>query len=265
MATGSVSTEVMQPYQDPRNKPKPVGSLVDEYKAQADDFKSNLPAYQNQLQNFAANQARGQYQDAANQIRSGANARGLLYSGLKTGAEQDTKAALSGQLASKYADINQGLNDASNQMQEAQLQRLLNSYQGDVQSATQAYGLDMQRRAQNQGLLGSLLGAGAAAGGAALALSDERAKKNKSKADEEVDELLSVIKPQVYEYKDKKNGEGKHISPMAQDLEKSEIGKSMVEDTEDGKVVNYGKGLGAMMAIQSALHKRIKKLEKAKS
>lgn len=266
MAAGSVTTQV-QPYQDPRNKPKPTGSIGDEYKKQADEFITQLPQFNQSLRNSADEQARGQYQNAAEGIRSNANSRGLLYSGLKRGAEEDTKAALSGQLAGKYADINQMLDTQANSLDEERLQRVLGGYQGDVQSAIQSYQLDMARRGQQQGLMGSILGAGAAGGGAALgmAMSDERAKKNKAKADKEVDELLSVIDPQVYEYKNEKNGEGKHMSPMAQDLEKSEIGKSMVQDTPEGKIVDYGKGFGAIMAIQSALDKRLKKIEEAKS
>lgn len=49
---------------------------------------------------------------------------------------------------------------------------------------------------------------------------------------------------------------------MAQELEKSAVGDSMVEDTPDGKMVNYGKGFGAVLAAQAHLNERLNKLEK---
>ena len=52
---------------------------------------------------------------------------------------------------------------------------------------------------------------------------------------------------------------------MAQDLEKAgPVGKSMVEDTPMGKLVNYGKGFGAVLAAQAHLNQRLKALESKK-
>ena len=69
--------------------------------------------------------------------------------------------------------------------------------------------------------------------------------------------FLDALKPNSFEYKDefKKNpmgGEGRFLGIMAQDLEKAgPVGKSMVEDTPMGKLVNYGKGFGAVLAAQA--------------
>jgi len=52
---------------------------------------------------------------------------------------------------------------------------------------------------------------------------------------------------------------------MAQDLEKAgKIGKSMVKNTEYGKMVDYGKGFGSILAAQVQLNERLKELEKKK-
>ena len=82
--------------------------------------------------------------------------------------------------------------------------------------------------------------------------------------------FLDALKPNSYEYKDKfkKNslaGEGRFLGVMAQDLEKAgPVGKSMVEDTPMGKLVNYGKGFGAVLAAQAHLNQRLKALESKK-
>ncbi len=48
---------------------------------------------------------------------------------------------------------------------------------------------------------------------------------------------------------------------MAQDLEKTPEGKALVENTDQGKIVDYGKGLGTMLAAMADIHKRLKKIE----
>lgn len=99
--------------------------------------------------------------------------------------------------------------------------------------------------------------------------SDEDKKKNIESGNGEINKFLDALGAHSYEYKDdmKDNplgGEGEFVSPMAQELEKSKLGKSMVKDTPDGKVVDYGKGFGAILAAQAMLNDRLKKLEKKK-
>jgi hypothetical protein len=69
------------------------------------------------------------------------------------------------------------------------------------------------------------------------------------------------------EYKDKPGaGEGRYVSPMAQDLEKSELGKSAVKTGPDGiKVVDYGKLGGTMVASLAYLNDRLNEIEGKKS
>ena len=51
---------------------------------------------------------------------------------------------------------------------------------------------------------------------------------------------------------------------MAQDLEKSKLGKTMVETRPDGlKQVNYGRGFGIITAAQALMHQRLSHIEKA--
>jgi hypothetical protein len=99
-------------------------------------------------------------------------------------------------------------------------------------------------------------------------VSDKAAKKN-VKSDANPKSFLDALTAYSYEYKEPEKpgrGKGRHMSVMAQDLEKAgPVGKSMVLDTPNGKMVDYGKGFGAMLANQAHLNERLKKMEKKKS
>jgi hypothetical protein len=47
---------------------------------------------------------------------------------------------------------------------------------------------------------------------------------------------------------------------MAQEIERTTIGKSMVNVVGGTKVVDYGKGFGAMLAAMADMHKRLEKI-----
>jgi len=100
------------------------------------------------------------------------------------------------------------------------------------------------------------------------AMSDERSKNVTKDKDFNPKSFLDAIKPYSYEYKDSSApgaGEGRFLSPMAQDIEKAgPVGQSMVMDTPQGKMVDYGKGFGAILAAQAHLNERLSELEKKK-
>lgn len=50
---------------------------------------------------------------------------------------------------------------------------------------------------------------------------------------------------------------------MAQDLEKSAMGKSLVVDTTEGKMIDTRKGFGAALAGMAELNQRTAELERA--
>lgn len=123
---------------------------------------------------------------------------------------------------------------------------------------------DAERRGQDIDLYGRIIGGGVQGIGEAVAASDERLKKNIIDESEGIDEFLRHINPSGYNYKDKKHGGGYYVSPMAQELEKSRIGKTMVVDTPEGKMVDYGRGFGAILASQARIAKRLDSLESDK-
>jgi len=105
--------------------------------------------------------------------------------------------------------------------------------------------------------------AGQAATAYATQGSDERTKKKVRHA-KDLDSMLERLKPYEYEYKEPDHplrGRGSHVGVMAQDLEKSKLGKPMVKDSPIGKVVNYGQHASTMMAAIARVHERVKDLE----
>lgn len=95
-------------------------------------------------------------------------------------------------------------------------------------------------------------------GGILSAFSDERLKTDVKSGDSKIYSFLDALGSHDYKYKDAKHGEGRRVSPMAQELEKTELGEEFVFETPDGKAVDYGKGFGTLLAAQAALHKRLK-------
>ena len=107
--------------------------------------------------------------------------------------------------------------------------------------------------------------------GSMVESSDKEEKKNLKELSIDsanIENFIKNIKGYKYEYKHPDNiGQDHevHFSPMYQDLEKSSIGKSMLERGPEGeKLVNYAKGFGAILAVQANLNERLSKLEKGK-
>lgn len=95
-------------------------------------------------------------------------------------------------------------------------------------------------------------------------MSDEKQKKNISDGKDDVLDFLNQIGANKYDYKNPNMlgaDDKTHYSPMAQELEKSKIGQSMVYNNGGTKMVDYGRGLGAFLSSLANVHERIKKLE----
>lgn len=96
------------------------------------------------------------------------------------------------------------------------------------------------------------------------ATSDRRSKGSVSR--EGARDMLRKAPAYSYEYKPDERGPtappGRHLGVMAQDLLRSPIGRSFVEKDPDGRLrVNYGQGLGAMMAGLSSISEDVDRLK----
>jgi hypothetical protein len=111
-------------------------------------------------------------------------------------------------------------------------------------------------------------GAGDAAAGVA-ALSDKDEKQEKDLDDSDVADFVNHLKAYSYRYKDDAKSsiapDGEHTGVMAQDMQKSKVGKRFVKPNEDGHLtINYGQALNTMMATMAYLNDEVKELKSEK-
>lgn len=94
--------------------------------------------------------------------------------------------------------------------------------------------------------------------------SDERVKEGVAPGDDKLRQMFDALTAYDYKYTDTKRegtSPGRHVSVMAQDLEKSEIGRAAVSESDEGhKMVDYAKLLPAQIAATAMLHKGQKEL-----
>lgn len=88
--------------------------------------------------------------------------------------------------------------------------------------------------------------------------------------DHPLDDLMSQTKPYSFDYNDKgrklqaalgNDPNGRQYGVMAQDLERSPVGRSMVIDTPGGKVVDTNKAAMASLAANARLNERLQNVE----
>ena len=91
--------------------------------------------------------------------------------------------------------------------------------------------------------------------------SDKNLKKEVKQSKKYVDEMLEKLKPYTFKYKNSKHGEGDRVGIMAQDLERSKMGKMLVKNTPEGKAIDVKNAVGAVMASQARIMEKLKKLE----
>lgn len=101
--------------------------------------------------------------------------------------------------------------------------------------------------------------------------SDEESKEAlKNITDDEIDEFLSNLQGKEYKYNDKAKAagasDGEQNGVIAQDMEKSKIGKRLVkQDPKTGyKTIDIPQSVGTLFATASSLNDRVNKLEKGK-
>ena len=95
------------------------------------------------------------------------------------------------------------------------------------------------------------------------ATSDQTAKQGIESGQQELEDFLSSLGVYSYEYKNKEYGEGRRISPMAQEIEKTPLGKIAISTNKEGyKQVDYGKLGGTMLAATAMLNNKVNKLAK---
>lgn len=108
---------------------------------------------------------------------------------------------------------------------------------------------------------GSLLGGGGLFGDI-FKFSDKNLKKDIKPGKDEIQDFLDNLEAYKYSYKNPEHGEGEQLGVMAQDLEKSDLGKESVKEVSEGKIVNYSSLLPTITAAMAQMNERLKKIEK---
>lgn len=105
-------------------------------------------------------------------------------------------------------------------------------------------------QANRQGqLLGGLMGFGGQLGGAAILASDRRVKENiKPISKEDMNEFRRSIRPYMFNYVDPTYGDGDYIGVMAQDLERSKLGRMVVKTIKGVKQIDMKKLASLLVA-----------------
>jgi len=120
-------------------------------------------------------------------------------------------------------------------------------------SASGADDLSKQKAAAEMGGWNALIGAGAT-----MVASDENLKKDIKPADKSLDEFMAEINPSKFRYKQpEKHGEGERFGTMAQAIEPTEVGKTMVRNTPDGKMLDNEATISALLAAVGRLAQRL--------
>jgi hypothetical protein len=136
--------------------------------ANATSFNNNLPAYQQQLYTQADNSARNDLANKMNDVKYQANKRGLLYSGLKQGAEAGLQGQAAGGLANQRANINNTTQGQANDMTSQAVGLGINNRLLQNQMNQANYQGNMGNwQEQQQGMSKLAKGAGLLAGGIA--------------------------------------------------------------------------------------------------
>jgi hypothetical protein len=211
---------------------------------------------------------------------------GTAAAGMTQAAVQDAallRAQEMAQARGEYANLAMGSQQMSQQaLQEAEARRialLQLRQQGELGALgigadvySNQYGANMgfagNQYAADKAFRGQMIGAGIQAGGALVGeiakgamMSDERRKRDVADGSSGVAEAFMKLAPKSYRYDedvgDDDFGSGKRVAGiMAQDLEKSALGRAIIRNTPKGKMVDLRGGLSLALAGVAELFRR---------
>lgn len=164
-------------------------------------------------------------------------------------------------LANKQDTSNKNVDikNQQNQQNNSLGQQTFNNQMSLAQGRSGALNTQSQQANAEQAANKQLIGTGVGALASIYGKSDEEAKEDVEKFN--ASDFLDSLTGYKYKYKDSRDGKGKQVGVMAQDLER-EV-PQMVHDTAEGKMVDYSpkSAGGPIFAGMSDLHERLKRLE----
>jgi hypothetical protein len=218
-------------------------------------------------------QVSGQESLSGEQLRQGLQQNVAAQQSMAAGARGGNQAMAARGAAMNSANLGAGLSGQQAMAGIAERQAAAQGLAGlrgqDLQAALGSLGTIEQQRGQRYaaslGVPSQLEGAmgAASAAGAAYAASDVRLKTDIGDGSTDARELIRSLTPQAFRYRDAdRNGAGEHIGIMAQDLERTPAGRSMVSDTPGGKQIDGGKLATGLAAVAADLDRRVADIER---
>lgn len=139
--------------------------LRDELTDEAKKFRSNIGNYANEQYSLLQQDADQALKEGIKNTRRNFNSRGLLYSGLRQGAEGDIRSQVASGLSGGRVQINKDLEDSASAKERQAASVGLQSYGAALQSAENLYNAQLQNAILRRKALSSLgAGLGYAAG-----------------------------------------------------------------------------------------------------
>lgn len=154
---------------------QPFDQLQQKQQMRADQFRQAFPSILDSKLSTARTDTRRQIAEGLNTTRANYNQRGLLYSGLRAGAEGDVAADAEKNYANLAVKTNQELNDTANQLDQDAIETglTMGNISKDLASTNADYRkalIDslLEKDNQRQQMIGGLLGTGAQIAGYGL-------------------------------------------------------------------------------------------------
>jgi hypothetical protein len=132
------------------------------------NFADQRPELEQNLTSAATDAAKGSLADRLYQTKQAANSRGLLYSGIRQGAEEGEKAKASGDLAKNLMSIRGSLDEQQRALSEQAYSSGVNVQSLFQQHANNQMQSDLARQRNDANATNGFLGAAGQVGGAAL-------------------------------------------------------------------------------------------------
>ncbi len=154
---------------------QPFADLQQKQEMRAQQFRQAFPSILDSKLGAARTESRRKIAEGVNATRAGYNQRGLLYSGLRSGAEADVSANAENELADTAVKTNQELMDQGNELDQdvadtgLTMANISQNLAGNTNEYRQAI-IDslLNKDAQRQQAIGGLLGTGAQIAGLGL-------------------------------------------------------------------------------------------------
>lgn len=143
-------------------------TLTGDLASRAKDYRTKLNQTRGEMYDQAADVGRRGLAQQMAGVNKQANQRGLLYSGLKQGAQAQKAAGYAGNLSRAQQNIYDATENQAQELEQGAINADIQQAMAERSATDAAYNAALQARNNRNGLLGSLFSAGGTIAGSAL-------------------------------------------------------------------------------------------------